>query len=190
MENQNNADRTASNTKIVLVRNVLKDVKRQIDNALELLELEPGEDLAVHKRPLLGNLEDDKSGGRVVEGVFDGQHMVGGDGEKYHVPPNYASKSKLVEGDLMKLTITHHGAFVFKQIGPIERSRLVGELVQDEGTRMWSVVTPDKHFQVLTASVTYFHGDAGDEAVILVPKNMPSRSAAIENIVKKAPEII
>ena len=33
--------------------------------------------------------------GKVIEGVFDGQSMVGSDGKTYPVPANYASKSKL-----------------------------------------------------------------------------------------------
>ena len=38
---------------------------------------------------------------KILEGVFDGQNMVGSDGRQYIVPPNYASKSKLVEGDIL-----------------------------------------------------------------------------------------
>ncbi|MEK7563502.1 MAG: hypothetical protein AAB544_03855, partial [Patescibacteria group bacterium] len=47
--------------------------------------------------------------GKVVEGIFDGQNMVDGSGQTYPVPANYASKSKLVESDGMKLTITDEG---------------------------------------------------------------------------------
>ena len=42
----------------------------------------------------------EKVGGKVIEGVFDGQKMIGPDGKEYPVPANYASKSKLVEGDI------------------------------------------------------------------------------------------
>ncbi len=44
-------------------------------------------------------------GDKVIEGVFDGQNMIGPEGKQYPVPANYASKSKLVEGDILKLTI-------------------------------------------------------------------------------------
>ena len=49
----------------------------------------------------------------VVEGVFDGERMMGTDGIKYNVPPNYASKSKLLEGDILKLVIQEDGSFIF-----------------------------------------------------------------------------
>ena len=54
--------------------------------------------------------------------------MVGSDGKNYPVPANYASKSKLVQGDILKLTIADDGAFLYKQIGPIPRKQVVGKL--------------------------------------------------------------
>lgn len=125
--------------------------------------------------------------GRVVEGVFDGQHMVGSDGKAYLVPANYASKSKLVEGDMLKLTITPKGSFIYKQIGPIDRSRLVGTIGFDPTTGEYYATSEKRRWSVLKASVTYFKGESGDEVVLLVPKNAPSRWAAVENIMKKDP---
>src|SRR3989338_2876015 len=61
--------------------------------------------------------------GKVIEGIFNGQEMIGPDGSTYAVPANYASKSKLVEGDALKLTIAANGSLVFKQIGPVTRDR-------------------------------------------------------------------
>jgi hypothetical protein len=52
------------------------------------------------------------AGGKVIEGTFDGQNMVGSDEKLYPVPANYASKSKLVQGDGLKLTIGDDGAFL------------------------------------------------------------------------------
>ncbi len=69
---------------------------------------------------------------RVVEGVFNGSSMVGMDGKMYQVPPNYASKSKLVEGDRLKLIIRENGMFVYKQIAPMDRERLMGVLERSE----------------------------------------------------------
>ena len=71
--------------------------------------------------------------GKVIEGVFDGQNMVGSDGKTYPVPANYASKSKLVQGDILKLTIAEDGAFLYKQIGPIPRKQVVGLLKLENG---------------------------------------------------------
>ena len=121
---------------------------------------------------------------RIIEGVFDGQKMIGPDGKQYSIPANYVSKSKLVEGDILKLTIDNSGNFVYKQIGPVERERLVGKIISDEEGE-YVVMVEDKTYKVILASVTYFKGNEGDEAVILVPKGTESQFAAVENIIKK-----
>lgn len=123
-------------------------------------------------------------GSRVIEGVFDGQHMMGADGRQYLVPPNYASKSKLVEGDMMKLSITLQGAFIYKQIGPIDRQRANCVLELSENG-MWQATDGVHRWRLLTAAVTFFKGSAGDEAIILIPSATPSKWAAVENIISK-----
>lgn len=122
--------------------------------------------------------------GEVVEGVFDGQVMIGTDGKQYPVPANYASKSKLVEGDMLKLTITPDGSFVYKQIGPVERKRVIGIVSQDD-LGNFVVIAEGKIYRVLLASVTYFKAEMSDEVTIVVPRDSETVWAAIENLVKK-----
>src|SRR3989344_7540515 len=88
--------------------------------------------------------EKQSEDGLIIEGVFDGQNMIGPDGKKYSIPANYASKSKLVEGDILKLTIDTQGNFIYKQIGPIERTRLIGTLVEDEQSSRLCVLAEGK----------------------------------------------
>lgn len=107
--------------------------------------------------------------GKIIEGVFDGQNMVGSDAKTYPVPANYASKSKLVQGDILKLTIAEDGAFLYKQIGPIPRKQLVGLLKQENGQYMVDVA--DRSFRVLLASITYFKAKPGDQVSINVPED-------------------
>jgi len=125
-----------------------------------------------------------KTGERIVEGVFTGEKMVGQDGKEYPIPPNYASKSKLVEGDIMKLTITNNGSFLYKQIQQVERKRIFGELVGSENGR-WTVLADGKTYNVLTASVTFYKGKAGDEVFMLVPSDGDGTWGAVENIISK-----
>ena len=110
--------------------------------------------------------------------------MIGTDGKQYPVPANYASKSKLVEGDMLKLTITPDGSFVYKQIGPVERKRVIGIVSQDD-LGNYVVIAEGKAYRVLLASVTYFKADPGDEVTIVVPRDSETVWAAIENLVKK-----
>lgn len=122
--------------------------------------------------------------GKVVEGVFDGQNMVDGDGQTYPVPANYASKSKLVEGDGMKLTITEDGKFIYKQIRPIERRTVVGALIQEDG--QYKVLAEGKTYRVLLASVTFYRAEVGDQVTIILPKEGDAHWGAVENVIPRS----
>lgn len=191
-KNQNLDTVNIATSKYQLIKKILRNIHDNLGKIIQILEEEPEEmenlegtleiitqDLKTAEKDLEVMGEE-----RIIEGVFDGEKMIAYDGQIYTIPPNYASKSKLVEGDILKLTITKRGDFLYKQIGPIDRKRLVGELSLDK-TGNYLVMSEKKKYKVLPASVTYFKGQPGDEAIILVPKEAPSKWAAVENIVKK-----
>ncbi len=179
----------AVDTKFAVARKIIANIREELLGLERILNADADmadiDALMRHHATVSGDLLGPLQDTRIVEGVFDGQHMVGSDGRQYIVPQNYSSKSKLVEGDILKLTIQSNGNFLFKQIGPIERERLVGTLTQDENTHDWKVVAEGKKYTVLQASVSYFKGQIGDQAIILVPKSTPSRWAAVENIIRQ-----
>ncbi|PIY92949.1 MAG: hypothetical protein CO030_04930 [Candidatus Magasanikbacteria bacterium CG_4_9_14_0_2_um_filter_42_11] len=117
---------------------------------------------------------------RIVEGVFNGQRMIGEDGNHYDVPQNYASKSKMVEGDHLKLTITAEGKQYYKQVGPVKRKSLMGELMQDPQGN-WVVVVDRIPYKVLTASVTFYKARPGTKTVILVPEEGIANWGAVDS---------
>lgn len=129
---------------------------------------------AASRAPIAG----EKPTGRVIEGVFDGEKMIGADGQSYPVSQNYASKSKIVVGDLMKLTITDDGRFVYKIIGPIEKKYLTGVLTQEDG--FYRVLVEGKGYRVLTAPITFHKIQPGDHLSIIVPADHEASWAAVE----------
>lgn len=168
---------------------MLEGAEKNIQSARQLLREIIGESggampKAVDKAKIL-SIGAISGGGKVIEGVFDGQNMMGPDGKKYPVPANYASKSKLVEGDVLKLTISDDGSFIYKQIGPVERKKMIGILTQGERGD-YRVITEGKTHKVLLASLTYYKAEPGDEVTIVVPKDQESEWAAVENVIKKA----
>ncbi len=173
--------------KLDTVKKILESLRDQVSSALSLLDGAPKEidNLRAFSAAQPSGEAHFEIGFKVVEGVFDGERMIGSDGHSYNVPANYASKSKLVEGDLMKLTIKPNGAFLFKQIGPIERDRQVGSLAEDPDTHDYGALVGTKLYRILKASVSYYKGSIGDEVILLVPKNNPSKWAAVDNIIKK-----
>lgn len=123
----------------------------------------------------------DQGESQIVEGVFDGQQMIGPEEKNYPVPANYASKSKLVEGDRLKLTILPNGSFMYKQISPVDRKHVKGILIQEDG--QYKVNVDGEIYRVLLASVTYYKGEAGDEVTLILPTNTDSEWGAIEAII-------
>ena len=121
--------------------------------------------------------------GKVVEGSFDGQNMVDSGGNTFPVPANYASKSKLVEGDGMKLTITDEGKFIYKQIAPIKRRSTVGVLIQEDG--QYKILAEGQAFRVLLASVTFYRAEVGDQVSILLPEEGEAKWGAIDAVIPK-----
>lgn len=173
-------DQADQSMKIQALRDMVNNAEKTIQGAKAMLLQLEGKKKSGRPR----KMDLDEAGGTVVEGTFDGQIMIGTDGKQYPVPANYASKSKLVEGDMLKLTITDNGTFLYKQIGPIERRHALGVVTQDESGNYY-VVANGKPHRVLLASITYFKATPGDEVAIVLPRNLETSWAAIENILQK-----
>lgn len=155
---------------------LISEAETNLAAAKELLMSIVGDDDVVVS-PRQTAIEDPS--GKVIEGIFDGQIMIGPDGKNYPVPANYASKSKLVEGDILKLTIADDGGFIYKQIGPTARKQIIGNLVKRDG--QYFVEANGKEFKILLASVTYFKLTEGDQVTIIVPEDNPDATwAAVE----------
>lgn len=172
-------------TNLALIAQMIESAEKNIQSAKQLLK-----DMMGGKAPDTSDFAKKaqvlavSEGGKIIEGVFDGQNMVAPDGKQYPVPANYASKSKLIEGDVLKLTIAEDGSFIYKQIGPVDRRKVLGVLVQDEKGE-YRVVAEGKPYKVLLASLTYFKSEVGDEVTIVVPKDKDAAWGAVENVIKK-----
>lgn len=142
---------------------LLGEAETNLAAARELLTSLVGDD------PVIAASQREEVAGKIIEGVFDGQNMLGPDGKTYPVPANYASKSKLVQGDILKLTIADDGGFIYKQIGPVPRKQVIGTLLQKDGGYFVDVAGTE--YKVLLASVTYFKGQVGDQVSVVLPED-------------------
>lgn len=178
-ENKNELSETDKSHKVQSLREMINNAEKSIQSARAMLLQLEGKKKTGRKRKI-----DSDSDGTIIEGTFDGQIMMGTDGKQYPVPANYASKSKLIEGDMLKLTMTTDGSFIYKQIGPIERSHAIGIAGQDEAGNYY-IIAEGKPYKILLASITYFKVEPGDEVAIVFPRDIDSSWAAIENVLQK-----
>lgn len=159
------------------LKNLIQEAETNLAAAKELLISISGESDNVVLSPNNSIIESPQ--GKIIEGVFDGQTMIGPDGKNYPVPANYASKSKLVEGDILKLTINDDGGFIYKQIGPVPRRQIIGTLVNHDGS--YFVEAGGNEYKILLASVTYFKLRTGDQVTIIIPEDSTDTTwAAVE----------
>lgn len=173
---------------LIHIQELLENAQASLKTASAMLrELTGVADITKEKHALRASSRSTQptasSSGKVIEGIFDGQNMVDSDGQSYPVPANYASKSKLVEGDGMKLTITDEGKFIYKQIHPIDRRIAKGVLIQEDG--QYKVLVEGTPLRVLLASVTFYRAEVGDQITVLLPEEGDAKWAAVEAVLPK-----
>lgn len=173
----------ADQSKLELLKQLIEAAETSLSSAKQLMNEMGVVTTHSEKSALNSAARNLKATDNIIEGIFDGQNMLGPDKRAYPVPANYASKSKLIAGDVLKLTIQPDGTFLYKQIGPAERKTHIGILGYDVG--QYKVIADKKAFKVLLASVTYFHAEVGDKVTIVVPVAQESEWAAIENLLPK-----
>lgn len=118
---------------------------------------------------------------KIIEWVFTWLEMLWVDGNKYPIPANYASKSKLVQWDKLKLTIEWNGKMLYKQIAPIEREYKTWLVVKEKDK--YQVISEWSTYDLLTAAVTHFKANIWDTISIIIPLNKKATFAAIEALI-------
>lgn len=177
-------------SKLALIKEMLDSAESSLRSAKQMVtELTGSSSNNVYSKMAEGidSAEGSEGEDKIVEGVFNGQTMTDKEDKEYPVPANYASKSKLIPGDVLKLTIKDDGGFLYKQIGPVERKRVIGILTYEDG--QYKVIASAKAYNVLLASVTYFKAEIGDNITLVVPELEDSQWGAIENVLPKSDEI-
>jgi hypothetical protein len=118
---------------------------------------------------------------KIIEWVFTWEEMLWTDGIKYSIPANYASKSKLVQWDRLKLTIKADWKMLYKQIKQIERITKIWLLAENEWK--FQVIVDWKVYNLLKAAVTHFWWKIWDKLSIIIPSSKNATFAAIENVI-------
>ncbi|PIZ01120.1 hypothetical protein COY62_00295 [bacterium (Candidatus Howlettbacteria) CG_4_10_14_0_8_um_filter_40_9] len=168
--------------KLKIIQQLLTSAKNSIQSADQIIRNLTGTSSdAVSRAKEKAKDLSSFDGEKVVEGVFDGVSMIGPDEKEYKVPENYASKSKLVQGDVLKLTISDDGSFIFKQIGPVARKKVIGTLIKE--TTGFRVVAEGKSYKVSQASAAYHKAEDGHEVTIIIPEEGTPEWAVVENVV-------
>lgn len=172
---------------IAAIRDLIISAEKSIKNAKKILKdvLEEN-DLSMETKAdidtnWLNSYSSDDS--KIIEWVFTGEEMLWADKNKYPVPANYSSKSKLVQWDKLKLTIEPSWKMLYKQIAPIDRE-FITWLVTKEKDK-YQVVCEWKAYDLLTAAVTHFKAEIWSSVTVIIPKWKQATFAAIDAVLPK-----
>lgn len=181
---------------VQFVKNTIHDIEsdlKRVKIALQTLEKLDPSDLSSFS--LVNQVDDEtwpavlqsytEEDVQIIEWLFDGYFMVGSDQKKYPVPLNYASKTKLVPGDILKLKILPDGKFVYKLIRPVERKHVRAVLSKTDDNKFIAVTDDSKTYFLNQAAVTFFKWKPSDELYIVTNVDGSGSFAAIEAIIKK-----
>lgn len=119
----------------------------------------------------------------ILTGVFDGIKLTTNDRFEYPIPSNYISKSMLIPGDQLKLTIHSDGSLVYKIIKLAPRKHIRGILHRKDNQylALWS---NNLNYRLNSAAVTFHKAQCWDEVCLVINEWSKYHHAALESIIK------
>ncbi len=172
--------------------NIENDIKRVHSTIKKLENFDPYDEKAIEKMQELHqstitstNFEPADDDANVLHGDFNGQLMIGEDQKKYPVPLNYASKTKLIPGDKLKLSIKKDGKLIYKLVEPAERKHQKAILSLADDQKPIALTDDQQTYFLNQAAVSYYKGTPGDELYIVTNANGEWAYAAIEAVIKQ-----
>lgn len=125
-----------------------------------------------------------------VEGVFDGVFLVPTDGEKIEVPAAYASKTRILYGDTIKM-YDDNGEKKFKVMVKQSRKKLNAMATKRDGK--WYALTGLGAYKISDSYAEFNKLGVNDQLTILVPEgNLLVPFAAVEEVIKpeETPKVV
>ncbi len=121
---------------------------------------------------------------KAIQGIFDGKDMVTAS-DTYPVPANYASKSMLIPGDTLKLSIKADGEMMYKLIKSAPRKHLKG-ILHKKGVITMALWSDNENYMLNSAAVTFHKWKPGDNVSIIINAEEAYPYAALECVFREA----
>jgi hypothetical protein len=154
------------------IKKLLRSAQFQLEHVANVIEMMEHDEKKAYYQGVPG-----------TEGTFDGQYLVAPDGRKTEVPGNYAAKSRLVCGDVLKV-FADNGKQVFKQIDKVERKKIEGILTKKEGK--WFILADTGSYKILDVAAEFNLAQLNDKVSAFIPaSNLNSAFAALDKVYKE-----
>jgi|GEM_PF-2975633 len=154
------------------IKKLLRSAQFQLEHVSNVIEMMEHDEKKAYYQSVPG-----------TEGTFDGQYLVAPDGRKTEVPGNYAAKSRLVCGDVLKV-FADNGKQVFKQIDKVERKKIDGVLTKKEGK--WYILADTGSYRILDVAAEFNQANLNDKVSAFIPaSNLNASFAALDRVFKE-----
>jgi hypothetical protein len=154
------------------IKKLLRSAQFQLEHVANVIEMMEHDEKKAYYQGVPG-----------TEGTFDGQYLIAQDGRKTEVPANYAAKSRLVCGDVLKV-FNDNGKQVFKQIDKVERKKIDGVLAKKEGK--WFILADTGSYKILDVAAEFNQAELNDKVSAYIPaNNLNSTFAALDKVYKE-----
>jgi len=154
------------------IKKLLRSAQFQLEHVSNVIEMMEHEEKKAYYQSVPG-----------TEGTFDGQYLIASDGRKTEVPGNYAAKSRLVCGDVLKV-FADNGKQVFKQIDKVERKKIDGVLTKKEGK--WCILADTGSYKILDVAAEFNQAELNDKVSAFIPaSNLNASFAALDRVFKE-----
>jgi len=154
------------------IKKLLRSAQFQLEHVANVIEMMEHDEKKAYYQGVPG-----------TEGTFDGQYLIAQDGRKTEVPANYAAKSRLVCGDVLKV-FNDNGKQVFKQIDKVERKKIDGILAKKEGK--WCILADTGSYKILDVAAEFNQAQLNDKVSAFIPaNNLNSAYAALDRVYKE-----
>ena len=181
---------TPSTKDLSALHDLLQKIETDIKRARMLIENSDNSWLSSHKQVSADDASQElqihtnpTDAVQIVEWVYDGYFMVGSDKKKYPVPMNYASKTKLIPWDVLKLRVMEDGKLIYKLIGQANRKYVKATLSKTDENKFTALTDDGDMYYLNQAAVTYYKGQTGDELSIIVNGDGIGNFGAIEAVI-------
>lgn len=124
----------------------------------------------------------------IIYGKLAEDGFRGDDGKTYPISANYVSKSRLLIGDTLKLTLDDRG-ISYKQIELVPRRTVIAIVqVSADSEKYYAVTISGEAYEIPFASASFYKLRNGDEVVVIIPRRKEDSGGmcAIDGAIKNS----
>jgi hypothetical protein len=114
---------------------------------------------------------------------YNGDSIIDDQGVIYPINKNYASKSRLIDGDVLIMRTDSQGGIYYKLSKPVPRKTVIADIKETNG--QYIAIYNNKSYKILTAASNFYELYNNCQAMIVISITEDNKWCAIDGKVTK-----